>query len=329
MPVKQATSILAAAALLLISSSFAFAADKPKAPFEVIVTTPERAPVADADVAISSATTVPPYSFTAKTGADGKCTGEFVEFKGVYTIKVTKSGFQDFTQDLDFTTSKLKKGQLASLKVSLPQITAVEYFNAGAKALREKDLANASAQFELAIAADPKFAKAYSVLALIELEQSQWNKALAHADQALALDPADLQALRSRYEALSGLGDKPGADAALTVLAAKDRTPDIARLLYNAGAQAGNAKEVEVARARFQEALAIDPTLHQAHSALAELAIKEKNYPAAIAEIDLAIAAAPRNFKAYERKIEVQKAMGDKAGAEATEKQLAALKAGA
>ena len=129
-----------------------------------------------------------------------------------------------------------------------------------------------------------------------------------------------MQALRSRYDALTGLGDKPGADAVLTELAAKDRTPDVARLLYNAGALAGNAKEIEVARARFEEALAIDPTLHQAHSALAELAIKEKKYPEAIAEIDLAIAVAPRNFKAYERKIEVQKAMGDKAGAEATEK---------
>jgi tetratricopeptide (TPR) repeat protein len=327
MPVKRSSSILAAA-LLLASSSLAFAADKPKAPFEVIVTTLEGAPVEGADVAISSSTTVSPYAFAAKTDAAGKCTGEFVEFKGLYTIKVSKPGFKEFTQELDFATSKLKKGQLASLKVTLPQITAVEYFNEGAKALREKDLATASAQFELAIAADPKLAKAYSVLALIELEQKEWAKALAHADQAIALDPADLGALRSRYDALVGAGDTVNANVVLTELAAKDRTPDTARLLYNAGALAGNAKEVEVARARFQEALAIDPTLHQAHSALAELAIKEKNYPAAITEIDLAIAAAPRNFKAYERKIEVQKAMGDTAGAEATAKKLAALKAG-
>ena len=317
-----------AAVLFLGASALAFAADKPKAPFEVVVTTPEGAPVADADVAITSTVTVPPYSFTGKTDAEGKSAGELADFKSAYTIKVVKTGYKEFTQELDFATTKLKKGQVATLKVSLPAITATEYYNEGAKALQAKDLARAAAQLELAIAADPKFTKAYSVLALIELEQSQWAKALAHADQALALDPNDLHALRSRYEALTGLGDKPGADAALTTLAAKDRTPEVAKLLYNAGAQAGNAKEVEVARARFNEALAIDPTLHQAHSALAELAIKEKKYPEAVAELDKAIAAAPRNFKAYERKIEVLKVMGDKAGAEAAEKALAALKAG-
>jgi tetratricopeptide (TPR) repeat protein len=327
MPVKPSTSLLAAA-LLLSSTSVAFAADKPKAPFEMVVTTPEGAPVDGADVAITSSTTVPPYLFTGKTDAAGKAAGELADFKSLYSIKVTKAGYKEFVQELDLTTSKLKKGQTAALKVTLPMITAVEYYNEGAKAIQAKDLPRAAAQLELAIAADPKLAKAYSVLALIELEQSQWDKALAHADQALALDPTDMQALRSRYEAFTGSGDKPKADAALSELAAKDRTPDVARLLYNAGAQAGNAKEVEVARARFLEALAIDPTLHQAHSALAELAIKEKKYPEAIAEIDLAIAAAPRNFKAYERKIEVLKAMGDKAAVEATEKKLAALKAG-
>jgi tetratricopeptide (TPR) repeat protein len=322
------TSALLAAALMVSSSSLAFAAAKPKAPFEVVVTTPEGAPVGDAAVEISSAVTVPPYTYSARTDATGKSTGELADFTSAYSIKVSKEGYKTFTQELDFATSKLKKGQVATLKVSLPLITAAEYYNEGAKALQAKDLARASAQLELAIATDPKFARAYSVLALIELEQSQWDKALAHADQALALDPADMQSLRSRYDALSGLGDKPRADAVLTELAAKDRTPDVARLLYNAGAQAGNAKDIEGARMRFQEALAIDPTLHQAHSALAELAIKEKKYPEAIAELDLAITAAPRNFKAYDRKIEVQKAMGDKAGAEATEKALAALKAG-
>ncbi|MEO7973084.1 MAG: hypothetical protein ABIU84_05810 [Thermoanaerobaculia bacterium] len=319
---------LLAAVLLLSSTALAFAADKPKAPFEVIVTTPEGAPVEGADVTITSATTVPPYTFAGKTDFTGKAVGELADFKNSYSIRVVKEGYQQFGQELDLISLKLKKGQTASLKVSLPAITAVEYYNEGVKALQAKDLARATAQFELALAADPKLAKAYGVLAIIELQQSQWDKALAHADQALALDPTDMQALRSRYDAFSGLGDMAKSDVALSELAAKERTPDVARLLYNAGAQAGNAKEVEVARARFHEALAIDPTLHQAHSALAELAINEKKYPDAIVEIDLAIAAAPRNFKAYERRIEVQKAMGDKAGAEATEKKLAALKAG-
>ena len=101
-----------------------------------------------------------------------------------------------------------------------------------------------------------------------------------------------------------------------------------ARALTEQGRAHRKSGDSARAIARFNEALAIDPTLHQAHSALAELAIKEKNYPLAVAELDKALAVAPRNFKAYERKIEVLKVMGDKAGADAAEKALAALKAG-
>ncbi len=244
-PAAVTAASAVAAVLFLGTSAVAFAADKPKAPFEVVVTTLEGAPVEDADVAITSASTVTPFSFTAKTDAAGKCTGQLVEFKGVYSFKVVKSGYKEFAQDVDFATTKFKKGEVATIKVTLPAITAGEYYNVGATALKAKDLTRAAAQLELAIAADPKMTQAYSVLALIELEQSQWAKALAHADQALALDPNDLHAVRSRYEALTGLGDKPGADAALTALAAKDRSPEVAKLLYNAGALAGNAKEVD------------------------------------------------------------------------------------
>ena len=63
------SSAFLAAALLLATPGSAFAAEKAKAPFEVIVSSPEGAPVIDADVAISSATTVVPYSFAGKTDA--------------------------------------------------------------------------------------------------------------------------------------------------------------------------------------------------------------------------------------------------------------------
>ncbi len=91
------SSAFLAAALLLATPGSAFAAEKAKAPFEVIVSSPEGAPVIDADVAISSATTVVPYSFAGKTDAAGKCTGELVEFKGLYSIKVVKEGYKEFT----------------------------------------------------------------------------------------------------------------------------------------------------------------------------------------------------------------------------------------
>ena len=135
--------------------------------------------------------------------------------------------------------------------------------------------------------------------------------------------------MRSRYDALSGLGRTAEADVALNALAEKDKSPDIARLLYNAGANAMNNKERDKSRAYLQKALEVDPNLYQAHSALAEIAIGDKNYDEAVKELDLVIGLAPRNFKAFERKIEVLKAAGKADAAAAVEKQLATLKAGA
>lgn len=354
------SSALLAAALLLATTAPALAADKPKAPFEVVVTTPEGAPVTDADVAISSASTVAPYSFSAKTDAAGKCTGQFVEFKGLYTFKVSKEGFQEFTKEIDLDTAKFKKGELASIKVTLPQIPAADYYNAGAKSINEGDFPSAQANFEKATAADPKLAIAHSALAQAHLAQadSAWlqkkksegaldagldvaaesrrhaEAALAAADAALALAPDDVAGLNGRFEALGLLGRTADAEAALAVLAEKVRTPATAVLLYNAGAQASNAKDtdkakqIEISRRYFEQALAINPNLYQAHNGLAELDIREEKFEDAVAELSKVVEISPRNFKAYERRIEVLKKIGDKARIAAAEQELAKLKSG-
>lgn len=353
-------SALIAAALLLASTAPAFAADKPKAPFEVVVTTPEGAAVADADVAISSASTVTPYAFSAKTDAAGKCTGQFAEFKGLYSFKVSKEGFKEFTKEIDLDTAKFKKGELASIKVTLPAIPAADYYNAGAKSINEGNFPAAQADFEKATAADPQLAIAHSALAQAHLAQadSAWlqkkksegaldagldlaaesrrhaEAALAAADVALALAPEDVPGLNGRFEALSLLGRTAEAEAALAVLAEKVRTPATAVLLYNAGAQASNskdpdkAKQIEISRHYFEQALTINPSLYQAHTGLAELDIREEKFEDAVSELSRVIEISPRNFKAYERRIEVLKKIGDKGRIVAAEQEFAKLKAG-
>ncbi len=344
-----------AAVLILPSTSSAFAAAKPKAPFELLVSTPESLPVAEADVQITSATTTPPFAFAGKTDAAGRVAGELADFVSTYSITVTKAGYKDFLKDVDLAANKkLKKGELLKLTVTLALITAAEYYNEGAKAVQARDFVLAQAKLELAVATDPKLTIGYSALAQTHLAQAEkpWieqqkkdgkldpaadvaaaskqhlEAALAATDQALALDAADLLALNGRYEALAALGRKDEAEAALAVLAAKDRTPATAVLLYNAGAQASNAQQLEVARLHFAEALAIHPGLHQAHSGLAELAIREQKFEEAVTELGKAIELAPRNFKAHDRRIEVLKKIGDKARIAAAEQELAKLKSG-
>jgi len=359
MPVNRVSALLAAV-LLLATSGSAFAAEKPKAPFEVIVTTPEGSPVEGADVTISSATTVSPFSFSARTDASGKCTGEFVEFKGLYSIKVVREGYKEFTQDLDFATTKFKKGELATIKVSLPKIPAADYYNAGAKEINGGDFSSAQANFEKATAADPLLAIAHSALAQAHLAQADpaWlqkkksegkldagldvaaeskrhaEAALVSADAALALAADDVPALNGRFEALGLLGRTADAEAALAVLAEKVRTPATAVLLYNAGAQASNSKDpdkakmIESSRRYFRLALEINPTLYQAHNGLAELAIREEKFEDAVTELGKVVELQPRNFKAYERRIEVLKKIGDKARVAAAEQEFAKLKSG-
>lgn len=358
-------SLVFRTAVLLLFVPFAFAAvagaaDKPKAPFEILVSDPDGGPVAEADVTISSASTVVPYSFSAKTDATGKCTGEFIEFKGVYALKVAKEGYQVFAKDLDFEATKFKKGELASIKVSLPKIPAADYYNAGAKNINEGNFAAAQANFEKAAAADPKLAIAHSALAQAHLAQADtaWlqkrkadgvldasvdvaaeshrhaEAALAAADTALSLAPEDVAALNGRFEALSDLGRKEEAEAALGVLAEKVRTPATAVLLYNAGATASNSKDpdkaktIAASRHFFEQAIGINPNLYQAHNGLAELAIREEKFEDAVTSLSKVIEISPRNFKAHERRIEVLKKIGDKDRIAAAEQELAKLKGG-
>jgi len=351
--VNRITAVLAAV-LILTSTSSAFAAAKPKAPFQITISAGEGVPVADADLQITCAATAPPFVFTGKTDAAGKLGGELADFTHTYIIQVTKAGYHDFSQEVDLAAKKLKKGELLELTVTVAPITAGEYYNAAAKALNEGDFALAQAQLELAVATDPKLTLAYGALAQAHLAQSEksWfdklkkegkldgtidfaaaskqhlEAALAATDQALALDPADVLALNGRYEALEALGKKTEAQAALAELASKDRSPAVAVLLYNAGAKASNAQQIELAREHFQAALAINPGLHQAHAGLAELAIREKKYDQAVTELDQVIEISPRNFKAHERRIEVLKTLGDKERTAAAEQELAKLKSG-
>lgn len=317
------------AALLLLAAPLAAAKEKAPVPgpFQLIVQGPDGAPAPDADVALTCAAVEPPFSFSGKTDAEGKATGTLPDFVHVYTLKVQKAGFRPFEETIDLTSQKLKKGQTAQIQIQLVKMGAPDYYMEAVAAIQAKDMATAQSKLEQAVAIDPQFQKGHSVLAMVYLEQKGWEAGLAAADRALELDPKDVLALRSRYDALEALGRVPEAEAALATLAATDRSPDTARILFNAGAAAWKKQDGERARLLFQEAVAVDPKLYQAHNALAEISIAEKKWDTALAELDQVIALTPRNFKAYERKIDVLLAAGDKAKADEVQKALEALKA--
>lgn len=316
--------------LVLLATVAQARAKKPESrPFELQVVDPSDNVLPGALVVMKGPDGAPLELTTEGLTDDaGKVSGVIPDTAASYAVSVTKSRFHPQQPTIDFSGQKLKKGQTALIKITLEPFTAYDDYAAAVKALKAKDLGAAEANLKSAVTLDPRLVKGYEVLAMVQLEQKRWDEALASADQALALEPENLSALRSRYDALLGAGKDEEADAALSTLAEKDRSPDVAKLLYNAGAQAVNAKQAERAHGYFDKALEIDPNLYQAHAALAEIAIADEKYDDAVAELDLVLGLAPRNFKAYERKIEVLKAAGKTAEADAVARQVAEIKAG-
>jgi Tfp pilus assembly protein PilF len=247
--------------------------------------------------------------------------------KRSYRLKVTAVDFHPFDESIDFKGRRPARGKkVITITIPMTSWSAVDFFNAGVGYLRGKELDRAGVEFRKAVAKDPSLGRAWSILAMIELDAGRHAEALAHSDRALGLDAGDLQALRSRYDALMGLGRVDDADATLTRLFEADPREDTARLLFNAGAEAANSGSSERARLRLGQALQLDPTLWQARTALAELAISEERLEDAVVELDLAIEITPRNFKAWERKIEILRALGRNDAADTAEARVAEMR---
>jgi tetratricopeptide (TPR) repeat protein len=284
------------------------------------------APVAGAAVEIAAAPGEEAFTLSGTTDSAGLYLADLPDNRRPYVLKVTAAGHQPFEAPLELKGKRGNRNKPYEVPVPIVAFTAADHFNAGVAELREKKLDAAATSFRRAVELEPSLSRGWSVLAMIELENGKPAEALEHAERAVALDVADMNALRTRYEALAALGRAADADAALTALYEKDKTPDTARLLFNAGAEAANGGKSEAARLRLGQALELDPKLWQAHTALAELAIREERLPDAVAALDRAIEISPRNFKAWERKVEVLRAMGKAEEADAAAARLAELK---
>jgi Tfp pilus assembly protein PilF len=198
---------------------------------------------------------------------------------------------------------------------------AVVAYNEGITALKAKDLATAAAKFEQAAAADPKLAAAHAILAGVYLEQKRPADALAAADRALALEPANQRVMLDRYQAFKALGDKPRAAQALDALAASHPSPEVARdvavSLYNEAADALRDKRVDEAAAELKRAIDVDRTLEPAYGALANVYLAKQDYRGALEVADRWVAAAPQSLSALQLRYKVLAELKDPRAAQA------------
>jgi tetratricopeptide (TPR) repeat protein len=163
---------------------------------------------------------------------------------------------------------------------------AVLAYNAGVTALQAKDLAGATASFEKAAGLDPTLAPAQAVLADVYLEQHKNAEALAAADRYLALEPGKPRGLRLRFDALKALGDRPRASQALEALIAADPSHDTAVRVYNEGAEAQRAGNLDAAVNDLRRAVDLDRNLDAGYAGLANIYLSHQRYKEALALAD-------------------------------------------
>ncbi len=157
---------------------------------------------------------------------------------------------------------------------------AVEAYNAGLTAQREGDLAAARGKYEAALAEDPDLSPAQMALAQVLLDQGEYAPAVTASDRALEMSVNRADALRVKYQALRALGKQEESEAVSAALAEADGAVASALRLYNEGGTAFQAGDKETALAKFQQAAELNPSLTDAHHAIATLQLGKGNHEA-------------------------------------------------
>jgi tetratricopeptide (TPR) repeat protein len=160
-------------------------------------------------------------------------------------------------------------------------------------------------------------------LAGIAHQRGQYEEAAAEAEKALELDPADARAMQIRYDAYRLAGDKEKAAEAAQALAQTGALADTARRIFNEAAALYNSGDMAGAKAKFLEAVQLDPNLIQAYSVLAGIYLRENNMAEAGAMATELLERDPENVNALKIKYDTARHLGDSEGAKEALKGLA------
>jgi tetratricopeptide (TPR) repeat protein len=136
------------------------------------------------------------------------------------------------------------------------------------------------------------------VLSQIHLEEKRYKEAADAADKAMALGAADPAVLRSRWEAYRRLGDEAKAAQAREDLERIGRAAEEAKRAHNDAVALVKAGDDAGAFAKFQEALALDPTLQPALLGLATTGLKIGRAAEAAAAAETVLKTDPKNQQA-------------------------------
>jgi tetratricopeptide (TPR) repeat protein len=285
------------------------------------------APVEGALVTVTSAE-VPSFKHSKKTNKRGQTIVTFTVGTAIYDFTIEMEGYQTLKvevqprvgtiEDRVFTLSPVGAAVVADMPAgaetpAAPTLASrkVRRYNEGVEAQQEGNLEGAMAMFREAAEIDPEFAAAFTGIATVAMEQGNYEEAAAAAEKAATLDPEDFRALQLRYDAYRNLGDESKAASAATALKQAGDISEATARTFREAVEAYQAGDSETAKARFRQALDLDPELVAAYSNLAQIYIREGDTARAAATADEVLRRRPGDVSALKVQYEALHQLGD------------------
>ena len=160
--------------------------------------------------------------------------------------------------------AKAKEAEQALRELGGLSETAARIFNEGADAYNAGDITTAISKFQQAADLDPSLVQARLVLAKLFFSEGNLSEALARAEEVVALEPDNGEALRIAYDSALRLGDTEKAARALDGLAVSD--PEWAATgLYQLAVELYNNNQAEAAAQALERVIQVDPDHAKAH----------------------------------------------------------------
>lgn len=296
-------------------------------------------PIAGVSVAVTSAD-LPDFYDRLETNKRGSFTLTVARIEPIYTLQFTKAGYRSLKAEIKVRATEIGEetytlpevaGEEATPELptdaaaTLEQNAVVQAFNEGLSSQRAGDLETARARFGAAIAEDAGLAPAHIALATVNLDLGDYERALASAERGLELRPLDREALRVRYESLLGLGRGDEAAVAKSELEKAEGQVVTAQSLYNEGSEAYQAQDLEMALAKFREAAEMNPSLYEAHHAIATILVHRGDHTGAAEAADRALELEPDDPRTLRVAYDAYRALGERERVSEIAQRLAAV----
>jgi tetratricopeptide (TPR) repeat protein len=229
--------------------------------------------------------------------------GSYVSMSATIEFSAGEANKHTFTM---LTQQEVDEGKAEILqeRENPAEFAAVNLYNDGVEAYAAGDIDTARQRFEASLEHNDSMLQALSALCLITMQQQEWNAAIEYTTRTLAIESTNLPALVASYRGNKHLGNDAEAAAAAEALKSTGNNDEVAGQIFNEGVDFYREKKVKQAIILFEQAVELDPTLADAHVALAGLYLNQGAFDKALAASDRALALVPDNRMALKIRFE-------------------------